>query len=192
MYIVNLTEEETGGEFHFETELTAFNQTSLHPFYHYSWTIAAYSVGIGPYSNPLTVQMPEDSMSCFSTQNNSFQSVFSLSVPSGSPNILTALRTGPRVMEVVYAHVPMQESNGVITAYFITYYVNDRARGCQNPVTMAVPANVTLAIIQGLDPTQEFCVTVAARTSVGLGNPSQLETVGCKCCSVICVCNYVN
>ena len=90
-------------------------------------------------------------------------------------------------MEVVYAPVPMQESNGVITAYFITYYVNDRARGCQNPVTMAVPANVTLAIIQGLDPTQEFCVTVAARTSVGLGNPSQLETVGCKCCSVICV-----
>lgn len=60
MYYVNLTEEETGREFHFETELVNLTQTSLHPFYHYSWIIAAFTVGIGPYSSPLTVQMPED------------------------------------------------------------------------------------------------------------------------------------
>jgi len=87
-------------------------------------------------------------------------------------------------MEVAYAHVPLQESNGVITAYCITYYVNDRARGCQNPVTVAVRANATLAVIQGLDPTQEYCLTVAARTSVGLGESSPVVTVDCKCCSI--------
>ena len=192
MYIVNLTEEETGRKFHFETELITLNLTSMHPFYHYSWSVAAYTVGIGPYSNPLTVQMPEDSTFLFPMQNSYFKTVFPLSVPSGSPNILTALRTGPTVMEVVYAHVPLQESNGVITAYCITYYVNERATGCQNPVTVAVPANATLAIIQGVDPTQEYCVTVAARTSVGLGESSQVVTVGCKCCFVTCVHNYVN
>ena len=87
-------------------------------------------------------------------------------------------------MEVAYNEVLMQESNGVITGYCITYYVNDRARGCQNPVTVAVPANATLAVIQGLDPTQEYCVTVAVRTSVGLGESSQVVTVGYKCCSI--------
>ena len=65
MYYVNLTEEETGREFHFETELTTLTQTSLHPFYHYSWMIAAFTVGLGPYSSPLTVQMPEDSRYSF-------------------------------------------------------------------------------------------------------------------------------
>ena len=62
--------------------------------------------------------------------------------------------------------------------------MNDRARGCQNPVTLAVPANATLAVIQGLNPTQEYCVTVAVCTCVGLGESSQMETVGCKCYSI--------
>ena len=61
MYYVNLTEEETGKMFHFETELTTLTQTSLHPHYHYSCVVAAYTVGVGPYSSSLTVQMPEDS-----------------------------------------------------------------------------------------------------------------------------------
>jgi len=73
MYIVNLTEEETGRKFHFETELITLNLTFMHPFYHYSWNIAAYTVGIGPYSNPLTVQMPEDSMFLFPMQNSYFK-----------------------------------------------------------------------------------------------------------------------
>ena len=33
----------------------------LHPHYKYSWTVAAYTVARGPYSQSLPFQMPEDS-----------------------------------------------------------------------------------------------------------------------------------
>ena len=44
-------------------------ELSLHPHYRYNWTVAAYTVAKGPYSQS-TFQMPEDSkcmMSCSST-----------------------------------------------------------------------------------------------------------------------------
>lgn len=69
MYYGNQTEEETRKMFHFQTELTTCSQTHLHPFYHYSWVVAAYTVGVGPYSSPLTVQMPEDSMLLLATSH---------------------------------------------------------------------------------------------------------------------------
>ena len=95
---------------------------------------------------------------------------------------MSALRTSPTAMEIIYTTVSMQESNGVITAYLITYYTNNRNTGCQNPVMTVAPANGTVAVIQGLDSTQEYCVTVAARTSVGAGESSQVVTIGCKNC----------
>ena len=88
-------------------------------------------------------------------------------------------------MEIAYTQVLMQERNGVITAYWVTYYVNNQNTGCQNPVTTAAPANGTMAVIEGLDPTREYCVTVAARTSVGVGQPSQVVIIGCKYCPLI-------
>ena len=33
----------------------------LHPHYKYSWTVAAYTVAMGPYNESLVFQMPEDS-----------------------------------------------------------------------------------------------------------------------------------
>lgn len=85
-------------------------------------------------------------------------------------------------MEIVYTAVSMHERNGVITAYLITYYVNNRNTGCQNPVMTVAPANDRVAVIEGLNPTQEYCITVAARTSVGVGESSQVVTIGCKHC----------
>ena len=95
-------------------------------------------------------------------------------------------------MEIVYTTVSMQESNGVITAYLVTYYVNNRNTGCQNPVSVVAPANATIALIQGLDPTREYCVTVAARTSVGVGQSSQVVTIGCKHCFLAYITRRVN
>ena len=60
-YIVNITEMETGRLLSF----TAVNTTTLsvpmlHPFYTYTCIVAAVTVGIGPYSTTVQVELPED------------------------------------------------------------------------------------------------------------------------------------
>ena len=43
---------------------------SLHPFYTYTYTIAALSTnGVGPYSSPLSLQMPEEGMKTITCKN---------------------------------------------------------------------------------------------------------------------------
>ena len=59
-YIITYTEVETGRN----NTVTSFNTDislgNLHPFYNYIVTIAAFTVDIGPPSNPFTVQTLED------------------------------------------------------------------------------------------------------------------------------------
>ena len=60
-YLLNITEVETGRTFQY-TPTTAFLQVPLlHPFYTYQWSVSAYTVGEGPYTNTSTVTTPEDS-----------------------------------------------------------------------------------------------------------------------------------
>ena len=64
-YTVNITEMETGRVL----SLTAMNTTMLrvhllHPFYTYTCIVAAVTIGLGPYSTPVVIQMPEDGQQC--------------------------------------------------------------------------------------------------------------------------------
>ena len=64
-YSVNITEMETGRVL----LLTAMNTTTLrvhalHPFYTYTCVVAAVTIGLGPYSTPVVIQMPEDGKQC--------------------------------------------------------------------------------------------------------------------------------
>ena len=53
---------ETRSVFQLTSETTALYISSLHPFYTYTLTVAAVTIGPGPYGVMLTVQMPEDGM----------------------------------------------------------------------------------------------------------------------------------
>ena len=59
-YIVNISVAETGSSFQLTSETTTLNVSNLHPFYTYTLTVAAVTIGPGPYGLVLTVQMPED------------------------------------------------------------------------------------------------------------------------------------
>ena len=63
-YIVNISVAETGSSFQQTSEATALYILNLHPFYTYTLTVAAVTIGPGPYGLVLTVQMPEDGMCC--------------------------------------------------------------------------------------------------------------------------------
>ena len=61
-YTVNISVAETGSSFQQTSETTTLNISNLHPFYTYTLTVAAVTIGPGPYRLVLTVQMPEDGM----------------------------------------------------------------------------------------------------------------------------------
>ena len=61
-YIVNISVAETGTSFQLTSETTTLNISNLHPFYTYTLTVAAVTIGPGPYGLVFTVQMPEDGM----------------------------------------------------------------------------------------------------------------------------------
>ena len=45
---------------HMNTSSTSLAVPSLHPYYEYEYTVAAYTVRVGPYSSVNRVQLPED------------------------------------------------------------------------------------------------------------------------------------
>ena len=69
-YIINITVAETESSFRRTSETTALYISNLHPFYAYTLTVAAVTIGPGPYGLMLTVQMPENGTVCNLT--NSF------------------------------------------------------------------------------------------------------------------------
>ena len=61
-YLINISVAETGSSFQQTLETTALYISNLHPYYTYTLTVAAVTIGPGPYGQELTVQMPEDGM----------------------------------------------------------------------------------------------------------------------------------
>lgn len=59
-YHVHIVEAETGRVFQLTSNTTSIYVYELHPFYTYQCRIAAFTVGLGPYSNMFTVQLTEE------------------------------------------------------------------------------------------------------------------------------------
>ena len=58
-YVILVTEVETGSVFTLHSNTTQVTITNLHPFYTYACAIAAETVGVGPYTISLVVQLAE-------------------------------------------------------------------------------------------------------------------------------------
>ena len=58
-YTINVTELETMYREIFYTEVTNITLSSRHPFYQYRYTVAAETIGFGPFSSSDVIQMPE-------------------------------------------------------------------------------------------------------------------------------------
>ena len=59
-YLISVTEFETMRSFQLMSTTTTISATGLHPYYTYSFTIAAVTVGEGPHTQALTLQTLED------------------------------------------------------------------------------------------------------------------------------------
>ena len=61
-YYVNITELNTQSGFVVEATGESVVVDDLHPYYQYSCIVAAETVELGPFSAPVTIQLPEDGM----------------------------------------------------------------------------------------------------------------------------------
>ena len=59
-YTINISVTETGSSFQRTSETTALYISNLHPFYTYTMTVAAVTIGPGPYGLALSIQTPEN------------------------------------------------------------------------------------------------------------------------------------
>ena len=61
-YIIGVIELHTGRKFPLSSTNTTFIYPQLHPAYAYHFSVAAVTVDIGPYSDPIVTTTPEDGM----------------------------------------------------------------------------------------------------------------------------------
>ena len=59
-YSIRIVELHSGREFQLDSTDATSIYTGLHPDYTYSFTVAAVTVNLGPYSDPAVATMPED------------------------------------------------------------------------------------------------------------------------------------
>ena len=59
-YTIKTSEQETGHVFHTSASVLEVTIPSLHPYYTYSFQVAAFTVSRGPYSSVYTVKTLED------------------------------------------------------------------------------------------------------------------------------------
>ena len=59
-FYINITEVDTGIKFQRISFGTSLTISSLHPFYIYWFSVAAFTVDLGPFTEPLVMQMPQD------------------------------------------------------------------------------------------------------------------------------------
>jgi len=54
-YLINVTEEDTGRELQIRSLTTELRVQFLHPHYSYKFTVATWTIAVGPFSGPLQV-----------------------------------------------------------------------------------------------------------------------------------------
>ena len=117
-YIVNITEMETGRLLSFTAvNTTTLSVTMLHPFYTYTCIVAAVTVGIGPYSTTVEVELPEDGKQVCS--GLIYVPFFFHSTIQFSSIMLTFSNITDSRFSLVWQDPPPEDQNGIICFYSI-------------------------------------------------------------------------
>ena len=98
-----------------------------------------------------------------------------LPVPASSPRNVTVSSGTSTSLFVRWEPPSLEDQNGVIVAYILTYTNNSAQPLGDRPSMMALGTNRTFRIV-GLDIFTEYNVTVAAATAIGRGPYSTTTT----------------
>lgn len=165
-YRLNITEVETGRLFQNVSATTTLLISNLHPDYTYEWTVAAVTVGEGPYSDIHSITTLEDgrfyddyiviSSTCFH--------VLCCPVPSGPPINFNGSSLNSSSIFLSWSPPLPEERNGDITGYTLNITNLDN-----ETVHQLTTGPVTSFTVTSLNVFTLYEVRVSAQTAVGTG-----------------------
>ena len=138
-YMVNITELETGEVEQYFTSDLNITVTSRHPFYRYRYILAAETIGLGPFTDPNVIHMPE-------------------AAPASAPVSVAAASVTSTGFLLSWSSPPLEDHNGVIRNYSIA--ITELNTG--NVVNLV--SQTTSQLFDSLQPYYNYSVQVAAVT----------------------------
>ena len=163
-YQVNITERETGIAHHLTTAATTLTVSSLHPFYTYDCTLAAFTIAEGPYSVEVNITMPEDGMFQFTDSVTTCSYYYWLiTVPSSAPRMLRVTNVSSTSVVLTWEAPPPEDLNGYVIGYFINMTV------LQTEERLEVFSNSTMPTVYNLQPYTVYTCVSATVTNAGRG-----------------------
>ena len=81
-YVIAIHEVETGRNFTAHSNTTQVTLEPLHPYYTYMCSIAAETVGRGPFSEHITIQLPEAGLTKYNNKKPCGHDDFSIVIQS--------------------------------------------------------------------------------------------------------------
>ena len=163
-YIINIKELNSGDEYQLENASTEITVQDLHPFYRYSYSVAAETVALGPFTPASIIEMPEDGMlsKCHIEGMHIKYIVFSLTAaPSASPGNVTIANITAFSLLLRWNPPPTEYQNGIIREYLVNVTEENTERKFQI-LTTSPTAELQL---QFLHPHYTYILKVAAITN---------------------------
>lgn len=138
-YTINITELETGRMEQYVTSDLNITVSSRHPFYRYRYVLAAETIGLGPFTDPTVIHMPE-------------------AAPASAPLGIAAATVTSTGFLLSWSGPPVQDHNGVIRNYSIII------RELNTGNTVNLVSQTTNQLFDSLQPYYNYSVQVAAVT----------------------------
>ncbi len=156
-YIIRMTEVETNIGFEFTSNFTYIYLTSLHPYYSYTFQLAAVTVSEGPFSNAYTVLMPEDGKLLNFCYNYYCTITISISAPTSPPLNISTVVLSSKTVYIYWQPPPFEHQNGIIRKYEIFLIGEDN-------ITHIDATQNTSLTIKYLHPNYMYNITIRAVT----------------------------
>ena len=169
-----MTETDTGRLFQLSSSTLQKVIVSLHPYYTYECIVAAFTVGLGPSSQSVTIQTFEASKysrAIVFKKGEGSITFLSPAVPSDSPQNFAAVSNTASSISTSWDPPALEHRNGIITGYTVRLTYSD---GSGPYSTGATTRNL---VIQSLNPYTLYICSVAAKTVNGTGPFSITVTV---------------
>ena len=174
IYCINISVTETESVFQLTSETNLLNISGLHPYYTYTLSVAAVTIGPGPYGAVLTIRIPEDGMNSFLT--TTFTSACNhvlhcpTVVPSSAPVRFQGTTVNSTTIQLYWDPPPLADQNGVIRSCLINVTVVETGSFFRNT------SETTALNISSLHPYYTYNITVAAVT-IGPGPYGAVLTI---------------
>ena len=144
-----------------------------HPYYTYTISVAAETIGTGPHGADFTIRTPEDGILRCVCVHLIFSFLLSLTaVPTGTPQLVEAVAVSSSSIRITWIPPPEEEQNGVIRSYFIN--VTELQTGSVRE--FEAYGDESIQIVNQLHPFYTYECAIAAFT-VGLGPAAFTQTM---------------